>query len=380
MHKCVMLFLSCLTTLCIHAQRITPEQYIDQFREIAISEMKRSGVPAAITLAQGLLETESGNSELVKKSNNHFGIKCKSTWTGASVTHDDDLSGECFRAYQTAEESFRDHSDFLRGNTRYASLFSLAADDYRSWARGLKKAGYATNPRYPDILIKNIEQYNLQQYTIQALSSMPGFDPAKYGIDSLRVVNIDSALINKNDSSTENPGGGLFEVITINNCKCIYAKKGTSLLALATKNKVNLNKLLEYNEMAKDGILANDQLVFLQKKSKTGETDFYKVQPAETLYDIAQKNGIQLQYLADYNRLKPGEALQPSMVLALKPGVKLPAPQQNESATEKFHTVVAKEGLYSIAKKYNVTMQQLREWNKLSTDALQIGQKLKVSQ
>src|SRR5690606_35110935 len=115
--------------------------------------MKRSGVPAAITLAQGILESESGNSELVKKSNNHFGIKCKSTWTGDTVSHDDDANGECFRAYKNASDSYRDHSDFLRGNKRYADLFKLSQDDYAGWAKGLKKAGYATNPRYPDLLI-----------------------------------------------------------------------------------------------------------------------------------------------------------------------------------------------------------------------------------
>ena len=141
---------------------LTPEQYIALYKDIAIREMKRMGVPAAITLAQGLLETESGNSDLVKKSNNHFGIKCKSNWTGASVSHDDDASGECFRLYKTAEDSYRDHSNFLRGSERYGFLFKLDVRDYKGWANGLKQAGYATNPKYPQILIKNIEQYNLQ--------------------------------------------------------------------------------------------------------------------------------------------------------------------------------------------------------------------------
>ena len=150
------LFLS--ISFCAHAQRITAEQYIEQYKDIAISEMKRTGVPASITLAQGILETESGNGDLVKRSNNHFGIKCKNTWTGESVFHDDDANGECFRAYTNAEDSYRDHSDFLRSNKRYAFLFGFEATDYKNWARGLKKAGYATNPRYPDILIKNIEQ------------------------------------------------------------------------------------------------------------------------------------------------------------------------------------------------------------------------------
>ena len=148
------------------AQKITPEQYISKYKDMAISEMKRSGVPASITLAQGILETESGNSDLLQRSNNHFGIKCKSNWTGDSVSHDDDAKGECFRAYKDAEDSYRDHSDFLKGSARYAALFQLDPNDYKGWSYGLRKAGYATNPRYPEILIRNIEKYNLQHQTI----------------------------------------------------------------------------------------------------------------------------------------------------------------------------------------------------------------------
>ena len=162
---------------------LTPVQYIEMYKDIAIKEMKRMGVPAAITLAQGILETENGNSDLVKKSNNHFGIKCKSNWTAASVTHDDDASGECFRSYKTADDSYRDHSNFLRGGDRYAFLFSIDVRDYKAWAYGLKKAGYATNPGYPQILIKHIEQYNLQQYTLIAADEVPKFEPGNYQDD-----------------------------------------------------------------------------------------------------------------------------------------------------------------------------------------------------
>ena len=165
------------------AQTTTVEQYIQQHKDFAIREMKRMGVPAAITLAQGILETENGNSELVKKSNNHFGIKCKSTWTATGVSHDDDAQGECFRCYKDAEGSYRDHSNFLRGSDRYAFLFKLDPKDYKGWAYGLKKAGYATNPRYPEILIKNIEDNNLQQYTLVAVNEVPVFDASKYTSD-----------------------------------------------------------------------------------------------------------------------------------------------------------------------------------------------------
>ena len=184
------------------AQTISPSEYIEQYKEMAIREMKRMGIPASITLAQGILETESGNSVLVKKSNNHFGIKCKNSWTAGGVSHDDDAIGECFRQYKSAEDSYRDHSNFLRGNQRYAFLFKLAADDYRGWAHGLKKAGYATNPRYPDILIKNIEQYNLNQYTLAGINEIPKFDASQYEDDKeqpLPVVD-DVPMITKGDN------------------------------------------------------------------------------------------------------------------------------------------------------------------------------------
>jgi len=146
--------------------------YISRYKELAISEMKRTGVPAAITLAQGIHETEAGTSVLVKKSNNHFGIKCKDEWRGQSVSHDDDARGECFRKYTAAEDSYRDHSDFLKNRPNYASLFTLDPTDYQGWAYGLKKAGYATNPKYAQILIKLIQDYNLEDYTLIAMGKM----------------------------------------------------------------------------------------------------------------------------------------------------------------------------------------------------------------
>ena len=375
MQKCSIAFLFCLTGIYAGAQRITAEQYIEQYKKIAISEMKRMGIPAAITLAQGLLETESGNSELVKKSNNHFGIKCKNTWTGTIVTHDDDATGECFRAYLTAEESFRDHSNFLRGNTRYGPLFNLETTDYKSWAYGLKKAGYATNPLYPQILIKNVEQYNLQQYTLQGAGEIPISDSSKQPADSLAIVNVNNGGDSSSQSTVDLPN----KILTINKCKCILAGKGSTLLVIAVKNKINLNKLLEYNELAEDGILTRNQYVYLQKKSKTGEKDHYIVAEGEGIYDIAQKNGIQLQYLLDYNNLKNDDAVAAGTTLYLMPGLKAADNKKPVMHKSGIHVVEAKEGLYSIAKKFNVTIQQLKEWNHLKGDGLIKGQQLIIS-
>lgn len=364
------------------AQRLTIEEYVGQFKDISMNEMRRSGVPASITLAQGILESENGNSELVKKSNNHFGIKCKSTWTGESVTHDDDANGECFRAYTNASDSYRDHSDFLKANQRYASLFKLDPADYASWARGLKKAGYATNPRYPELLIKYIEQNNLQQYSLMVLNKLPETDIAVSiaaanenktfaqvaATDDKPVPAIQNAVL------SADPG----KIISINNTKCVFVKKGTSLLAIADKNNISLSKLIEFNDMSEDGLLSKDQYIYLSKKSKTGDQEFYIVQSAETLYDIAQLTGVQLKYLLEYNNLNETAKLHTGTKILLQPG--LPNEMKKaDPAKTKVHFVGSKEGLYSIARNYKVTVHQLKEWNKLESDNLKIGQEIIVS-
>ncbi|MBE2229855.1 MAG: glucosaminidase domain-containing protein [Chitinophagaceae bacterium] len=177
--KKLFLFILIGGSLAVRAQQSEKIlRYIETYKDLAIAEMQRTGVPASVKLAQGIHETQAGTSVLVLKSNNHFGIKCKTGWTGETVSHDDDARGECFRKYQSAEASYRDHSDFLKNSKRYASLFTLAPTDYTGWAEGLKKAGYATNPRYIQALVKLIEEYNLQQYTLQALNGPQQADSA----------------------------------------------------------------------------------------------------------------------------------------------------------------------------------------------------------
>jgi LysM repeat protein len=377
------LFLS--TAIAFAQDMLTPVQYIELYKDIAIREMKRMGVPAAITLAQGLLETESGNSPLVKKSNNHFGIKCKSNWTAGGVTHDDDAIGECFRLYKTADESYRDHSNFLRAGERYAFLFKLDVKDYKAWAYGLKKAGYATNPKYPLILIKHIEQYNLQQYTLLAADEAPKFDAGKYQDDAEEKIVEEKLLPEENNTDEASMLDAGDKVITVNGSKCVYAGKGTSLLVVATKNNIALSKMLGFNELSEDGLLIKNQNIFLEKKSKTGDKDFYVAKAGESLYDIAQKNGIQLQYMLDYNKLWGNEQIKAGTKIYLKPNIK-PANEAAiknintpEAVTAKTHIVQPKEGLYSISKKYNISVQQIKEWNKLQTDSLSIGQELIIS-
>ncbi|MEP6676350.1 MAG: glucosaminidase domain-containing protein [Ferruginibacter sp.] len=337
MKKLIVVVICFLLSVNLSAQLITPEQYIEQYKDLAIREMKRMGVPAAITLAQGLLETESGNSDLVKKSNNHFGIKCKATWTANGVTHDDDAKGECFRQYSTAEESYRDHSNFLRAGDRYSFLFKLDASDYKGWAYGLKHAGYATNPAYPQILIKNIEQYNLNQYTLSAIGEVPKYDNGKYKDDVEEPAKTQG--LSEQDKAADDLMKKLGnEIDTTSNSKIIidgkktvYGKKGTSLLKIADEQNIRLVKLLEYNDLKEDiGILPEDRIIYLEQKPAD----------APTIIKTAQKSPL------------------PSI---------------------KKHVVQPKEGLYSISKKYGITMQQIRDWNNLQTDNLSIGQELIVS-
>ena len=273
MKKIVFLLITSITfsqILC--AQYITVDQYVAQYKDIAVREMKRMGVPAAISLAQGILETENGNSDLVKKSNNHFGIKCKSTWTAGSVSHDDDFPGECFRVYKDAVDSYRDHSNFLRGNDRYAFLFKLDPRDYKAWAYGLRKAGYATNPSYPEILIKNIEDNNLEQYTLEAVDEIPVFDASKYS-DDPEDKEISDVLKSAGKNNTEPGNTDLSEPtkLTINGSRALFVPKGTSLLAIASQNNINLARLLEINDLEKMACLRKTSLFFL-KKNKPMET------------------------------------------------------------------------------------------------------------
>ncbi|MFZ1529717.1 MAG: glucosaminidase domain-containing protein [Ferruginibacter sp.] len=309
----------CMLANLVYAQQLSPEAYIGIYKDLAIKEMKRSGIPASITLAQGLLETESGNSPLVKKSNNHFGIKCKSNWTGESVSHTDDAPNECFRKYATADESYADHSNFLKGSARYASLFSLSPNDYKGWAHGLKRAGYATNPRYPQILISHIEKYNLQQFDDTAYISLPEDMATKAAPEietvakEIPVPAVTETMVIKKDAKL------LSSKMKFNGIKALFAPAGTSLLAIATANDLPLVKLLEYNDLKSEGLLKQEQVIYLDKKAKQGNKDHYISLQNETLYDVAQNFGIQLTYLVQYNNMPETAKVKKGQKILLKP-------------------------------------------------------------
>ena len=222
-----------LCTLAQDAPRPDVLSYIEQYRALAVEEMVRTGVPAAIKLAQGIIETQAGTRELVMRSNNHFGIKCKSSWTGDRVHHDDDEKGECFRKYGTAEDSWRDHSDFLRTQLRYASLFRLDPADYAGWARGLKAAGYATDPTYPERLIRYIESYRLNEHSLAALAGMQ------------RPVPRGDTLAAPPETPVVEAGPRLHKV-----------EPGETLYGLSRRYGVDPREIMQLNGLASPGLLA----------------------------------------------------------------------------------------------------------------------------
>lgn len=365
------------------------KDYIAKFKDIAIEEMNRTGVPASITLAQGIHETGAGTSKLVLKSNNHFGIKCKAEWKGESVSHDDDARGECFRRYADPTESYKDHSDFLKNRAHYATLFQLDPTDYEGWAHGLKKAGYATNPKYPQILIKLIKDYKLQDYTLVALGRKVMDDETR-DIASVKVEKNNEQQTAQNNTQKVYPEG----VFQINRTKVIFVPKGTSYLAIAQQNAVPLHRIFEFNDMVEREETPSDGLVFLQRKRREGATESHKVVQGETLYDIAQVEGIQLESLISYNYLRPDVPPVAGRNLYLKKGDARPkaislqgnrAPPnvksdfQHTSNQYLLHTVEAKQSLYAISKLYKVSIEAIMQWNNLESTSLKPGQQIRIN-
>ena len=346
------------------------EAYINSYKDLAIQEMIRTGVPASIKLAQGILESQFGESSLAKNANNHFGIKCKTEWTGDKIFQDDDAKGECFRVYKSPEESYRDHSDFLKTRPHYSFLFKLEPTDITGWAYGLKRAGYATNKTYPEKLLRVIEDYQLNQYTIQGIAMMENKNaPVTLPVQNVTTTNVvpeqSSVLTIKNEPTTKNepskstvikdetetsqteiqsPNTSIEKVkpaeesdkkminaaeekkaatypegvFTINHTKAVHAKEGTSLLALAHQYDISLSKLFEFNELVEMDILDMDRVLFIEKKQKRGASDFHEVVVGENLHDVCQKEGIRMESLLEYNKLKKESQLSAGQKLFLR--------------------------------------------------------------
>lgn len=366
-----------------HAQAESTVVYIEQYKKIAVQEMKRTGIPASITLAQGILESNSGESNLAKKFNNHFGIKCKSDWKGETTFQDDDTKQECFRVYPNAAASFKDHSDFLKNRPNYAPLFNLDPVDDSAWAYGLKKAGYATASDYPKKILKIIDDYELSQYNFPELDTVDADIPVKKEITPVIkdtvLVKVAEVVINKpvavdsvktttqaqifaadtthialsrvnginatsntvaNDMpkmkgleiSKDTVKQVLFTITTkkiinypkekfkINSVPVLWVNAGSSFLQIAQLHKISLYKLFAFNDVEEADVATKDQLVFLAQKKKSGNKSVHMAKEGETLYDISQTEGIQLSYLKMYNKtLSNGKLKEGTIVLLFKP-------------------------------------------------------------
>lgn len=372
--KLLIIPLVCASLGLMGQSKLTPQQYVDTYRDYAIIEMHRGGVPASITLAQGMLESSYGNSRLATQGNNHFGIKCKESWKGATIYADDDAPNECFRAYNTALESFRDHSDFLRQNWRYHELFDLKITDYRGWAEGLRKAGYATNTSYHTILISLIEKYQLYQYD---LAPMPGEQQI---------------------------------LVTSHQVPMVYAGKDESLETIARRNELTMNQIYKYNDMGKGGKVSEGDPVYLKPKRRRGTEKYHIVEEGENLYQISQAYGIKLKHLYSRNHLESGtevaagekvymqgkrsksdslETLTPEQKVKEKEQFinphsmiieKAPPIEKEIIEVPEYHVIQSGDNIYRIAEKYHVFEEDLLKWNNINALQLTVGKKIYLSE
>ncbi|MFA6334099.1 MAG: glucosaminidase domain-containing protein [Bacteroidales bacterium] len=294
--SCSALFILLLSST-VFSQKTSREEYIIKYKDLAVKQMKTHGVPASITLAQACLESGDGNSRLAKEANNHFGIKCHD-WNGATIMHDDDAKNECFRKYSRVEDSYTDHSDFLRYRDRYKFLFDLEPTDYKAWAFGLKQAGYATNPQYPQQLIKIIEEYNLTQYDYFVDNVPPS--PTKI-VNDQEIKPVESSSLYKFSLSRK-----LFKK---NGVAYIIGSKYDTYNNLAREYQLFTGELLRFNDLRKDVPIEDGTIIYVEKKRSSGDKflDKHIVEKGETMYEISQEYGIMLRSLYKLNKMKKGD-------------------------------------------------------------------------
>jgi LysM repeat protein len=423
--------LFCLSALsAVAQQRKEVLEYIETYNSIAIDEMIRAKVPASITLAQGILESGSGKSPLSVKANNHFGIKCKEEWTGGKYYHDDDAPQECFRVYSSASESYVDHSDFLANRPRYVGLFQLPITDYKSWAHALKSAGYATNPKYASMLIQYIEDYNLAQYDQVAMVKLEQKETAPKVLEKTEplVAKGESKVIvsdvKNHDQSKhfaieiKNQDKGRKEVV-INGVRATVAQGNEDPLKIALEYNIDYNWIMAFNDLTTGDRFKEGQYIYLQAKKNRGLEARHTVKAGESMHDIAQKNGIKLKELYLKNLMRQndqplaGEELylhdkriQSPRTMAYADFLRqqdranenkpkpLPADQGSGSISNEVpilpninrftetvnYEVQPSDTLYSIAKKFNTSVDKIQRMNKMAVQNVYVGQTLVVSQ
>lgn len=391
----------------LSAQKMSTQQYIEEYKYAAMQEMKIYGIPASVTLAQGILESASGNSRLAKDCNNHFGIKCRKNWTGSFCLADDDAPDECFRGYTNAMESYRDHSLFLKGASRYDFLFNMPATDYRAWAHGLRQAGYATNPAYGDIIVGVVERYRLSMY--------------------------DSMLVLGEDYSSPDTAAG--RLIQMHGLPAIIVSKSRNPEDIARLYDMGVWQIYKYNDLKRGEELKPGEILYLKPKKRKGDEKYHMVKEGETLRDISQQHAVKLKYLEKFNHVMASQSLKPGEVIYLRDKRqkdslqktvtdRMPEPtiekdtawknneflrkddkdkvisgtQQEGLPTGKtsytgkttyldiypanrvsYHTVLAGETVYSISRLYNISVDSVINWNHLANANIRVGQELRVN-
>ena len=322
LYLCIIL----LWPLVMTAQRITTEEYIQTYKDIAMREMREHKIPASITLAQGILESASGNSALAREAKNHFGIKCHKGWEGDTYIMDDDEKDECFRKYDNVEDSFRDHSEFLCTRGRYSSLFDLDITDYEGWAKGLKAAGYATNPKYAQLLIDRIELYNLSRYDQIALGLMK---------DETGPEELDEEMEKMREELNEfaySPADrSIFPLVDMtkekrfiyenNGVRFVFAKEGETPEQMAKDFNIKLKRFCDYNLISRpdEMVFHSGDVVYLEKlRNKNWSAKKHTVEEGETLRDVALRFAVKPNKILRKNGLKEGARISEGMVLWLR--------------------------------------------------------------
>jgi LysM repeat protein len=307
--------------------------YIAKYKDLAVSEMRRTGVPASITLAQGMIESDFGRSTLAREGNNHFGIKCHDDWTGPAIRHHDDRRNECFRKYSRPEDSFYDHSDFLRNGSRYSFLFNIDVTDYKGWARGLKKAGYATNPDYANMLIRKIEENNLQYYDHKYMADRQNMrkNHVVEKVEEVEGVEVTEDKITEGISDSlapkQSPESDINVVPAVENrmlennrIQYIIVKDGETRETIEKEFELLKWELARYNELSEDFVPVAGQMLYLQPKRDKAEPgkEFHLVSVGDTMYSISQQYGIKKGKLYEMNRMREGEEPMPGTKLWLR--------------------------------------------------------------
>ncbi|MCF8245374.1 MAG: LysM peptidoglycan-binding domain-containing protein [Saprospiraceae bacterium] len=414
--KSLVLTLMSLLSATIFAQNSDFQAYIESYKKIAVREMDRAGIPASIKLAQALLESNAGKSELARKANNHFGIKCHSDWTGKTYDLEDDdynefgdLKKSCFRKYKDVEDSYIAHSEFLRDprkSNRYGFLFRLETTDYKRWAKDLKSSGYATAGNYDNLLIKIIETYKLYEFDRFSNSDFPDGRPSR---DKDFIAGLD--------------------LRRVNDVKVIFAKNNVTVTDISEKAKVSIKRLERYNEILPvvTSPLPDDTRIYIQPKHcrVRGGSKWHYVKKGEKLFDISQFYGIKMKRLRKRNRIPDDVEVQATQRLKLR-GFKIrkgdrprletepkptetvpplfpddgfmqddevapfpdtpstptttdnPNPQPTQPTGTVYYTVVKGDTLYNISRRYGMTVDALMQLNNLSGNNLSIGQTLRV--